>query len=80
MYSDWVTSHIFILRKMNLKFVTGTRKRVTGGVIPIVGFAIEGVQVIWYRRYTVWPSMRTYYYYIWVHGNKLSLHPIFYQA
>ena len=53
--------------------ITGPWSRVPGGVFRIGGLASEGVLVVWSCRYNVWPSIRTYYSSVWVHGKTLPL-------
>ena len=52
-------------------------KRFPGGIVCICRLASEGVLVIWYRRLNIWPSVRTYYSSVRVHGHTLLLYYLF---
>ena len=51
----------------------GAEEGVPGGFVCISELASESVMVIWYCRYTVWWSVRTYYSSIWVHEHTIPL-------
>ena len=58
----------------------GAVKGAPRGVVCIGGLTSEGALTIWSRRKTVWPSLRMYYFSLWVHVQTLQLHPFSSQA
>ena len=72
--SVYFTYHESTRRINNTRGCNGAMDWVPGGVVRIIGLASESVLVVWTHRWTVWPSVRTYYYSVWMHGQTILLH------
>ena len=58
--------------------VKGPRRLVPGGVVCCGILESDGVQTLWYCRQSILPSLHTYYLSLWLHGQTLLLHLIFF--